>query len=335
MNFVEKMKKKAVEYGNKLVLPEGCEERTLKAARAIVDQKLASEVFLLGCNDEINNSAKNIGVSLEGLTLISPKKSEWLDNFADTYYEKRKAKGMTFEQAKEDMSQELGFASMMLVKGYADAMVAGALNTTADVLRAGLKIIGTEPGMKTASSCFLMDTKNPKLGADGVFIFSDCAVIPTPSSEQLADIACSAAKSCRTLAETEPIVAMLSFSSKGSGGDKDENILRVRNAVEILKERKPDFVFDGEIQLDCAIVPSVMQKKAADSPVKGMANTLIFPDLGAGNIGYKLVQRIAGAEALGPFLQGFAKPISDLSRGCSVEDIITTSAVTLVQAGKK
>lgn len=322
-------------YANRLVLPEGTEERTLKAARSIVDEKLVSELFLIGSDDAVSAAASKAGVKLDGIKIIDPKKSEWLDSFAESYYEKRKAKGMTLEQAKIEMSAELGFAAMMLVQDKADAMVAGALNTTADVLRAGLKVIGTLPGMKTASSCFLMDTKNPKLGANGVFIFSDCAVIPTPSSEQLADIACSAAISCRTFAGVEPIVAMLSFSTKGSGGDKDENILRVREAVKILQERKPDFVFDGEIQLDCAIVPSVMQKKAANSPVKGQANTLIFPDLGAGNIGYKLVQRIAGAEALGPFLQGFAKPISDLSRGCSVDDIITTSAVTLVQAGRK
>lgn len=335
MSFVERMKGLAREYGNTLVLPESCEERTLKAAQIIVKEKLVSSLFLIGDKDKIAEAAKNAGVSLDGISIEDPKTSQWLDGFSAAYYEKRKAKGITEEQARAEVSTELGFAAMALSQGKADAMVAGALNTTADVLRAGLKMVGTQAGMKTASSCFLMDTKNPKLGANGVFIFSDCAVIPTPTSEQLADIAMSAAQSCRTFAGTEPVVAFLSFSTKGSGGDKDENILRVREAVGILKERKPDFVFDGEIQLDCAIVPSVMQKKAPDSAVKGQANTLIFPDLGAGNIGYKLVQRIAGAEALGPFLQGFAKPVSDLSRGCSIEDIVTTSAVTLVQAGKK
>ena len=335
MSFVDKMKRQARDFGNVLVLPESKEERTLKAARIIMDEKLVSRLILVGNKAEVENEAEKIGVKLTGIDIIEPKTSPLLENAVSAYYEKRKAKGLTKEQAIEEVVKDLGFGAMLVALGEADAMVAGALNTTADVLRAGLKVIGTLPGMKTASSCFLMDTKNPKLGANGVFIFSDCAVIPTPSSEQLADIACSAAMSCRTFAGTEPIVAMLSFSTKGSGGDKDENILRVREAVKILEERKPDFVFDGEIQLDCAIVPSVMQKKAADSPVKGQANTLIFPDLGAGNIGYKLVQRIAGAEALGPFLQGFAKPISDLSRGCSVDDIITTSAVTLVQAGRK
>lgn len=335
MSFVEKMKELAREYQNTLVLPESCEERTLKAAQIIVAEKLVSNLFLIGSKDKVTKAAGSAGVKLDGIEIIEPEKSEWLDGFAQAYYEKRKAKGITPEQAREETCSELGFAAMALSQGKADAMVAGALNTTADVLRAGLKMVGTQKGMKTASSCFLMDTKNPELGANGVFIFSDCAVIPTPSAEQLADIAMSAAQSCKTFAGAEPIVALLSFSTKGSGGDKDENILRVREAVRILRERKAGFVFDGEIQLDCAIVPSVMQKKASDSPVRGQANTLIFPDLGAGNIGYKLVQRIAGAEALGPFLQGFAKPISDLSRGCSVEDIVTTSAVTLVQAGRK
>ena len=180
-----------------------------------------------------------------------------------------------------------------------------------------------------------METPVREYGKDGVFIFSDCSVVPTPSAEQLADIAFQAAESFRTFVEAEPVVALLSYSTKGSGGDKDENILRVREATKLVLERKPDFIFDGELQTDAAIVPSVMQKKAPNSEVKGQANTLIFPDLGSGNIGYKLVQRLAKAEAYGPFLQGFARPLSDLSRGCSVDDIVTTAAVTLVQAGKK
>jgi phosphate acetyltransferase len=179
-----------------------------------------------------------------------------------------------------------------------------------------------------------MQMKDSSWGSNGLMIFSDCAVIPTPSSEQLADIAVSAAKSCREFIGTDPVVALLSFSTKGSGG-KDENVLRVQEAVRLLGERKPDFAFDGELQADAALVPSVTQKKAPGSPITGKVNTIVFPDLGAGNIGYKLVQRLAGAEAYGPFLQGFAKPISDLSRGCSVEDIVVTAAVTLVQAGKR
>jgi len=232
------------------------------------------------------------------------------------------------------MAHVLRFGAMMVKKGFADSMVAGAENTTGDVLRAGLTVIGTAPGMKTASSCFVMDTKNKAFGTDGLLIFSDCAVIPTPSSEQLADIAVSAAKSCEDFIGAEPVVSLLSFSTKGSGG-KDENVLRVQEAVSLLKERNPGFLFDGEMQLDAALVPSVTEKKAPGSPVTGKVNTLVFPDLGAGNIGYKLVQRLASADAFGPFLQGFAAPISDLSRGCSVDDIVITSAVTLVQAGKK
>ena len=335
MGFVQEMKKKAQEYGNRLVFPEGTEDRTLKAARAIIDEKSASELFLIGDTDKVKAAAELVGIGLDGIRIIDPLKSEWLDSFIEAYYEKRKSKGMTEEEARAEVSKDLGFGAMMLTQDKADALVAGAFNTTANVLRTGLKIVGTKPGKKTASSCFLVDTKNPRLGVNGLFIFSDSAVNPEPTSEQLADIACSAAHSCRIFTGAEPIVALLSFSTKGSGGDKDENILRVREAIKILQERKPDFVFDGEMQLDCAIVPHVMKKKAPGSPVKGLANTLIFPDLGSGNIGYKLVERIAGAEAFGPFLQEFARPISDLSRGCSVDDIITTAAVTLVQAGKR
>lgn len=334
MSFVASMMEKARSYGNRLVLPEGNESRTVQAARKILDEKIAREVFLLGSNKDVADTASAAGVSLDGITVIDPLESPWLDDFSDTYFEKRKAKGITAEQARLDMSHVLRFGAMMVKKGYADSMVAGAENTTGDVLRAGLTVIGTAPGMKTASSCFVMDLKNEKWGSDGLLIFSDCAVIPSPSSEQLADIAVSAAKSCREFLGAEPVVALLSFSTRGSGG-KDENVLRVQEAVSLLKERKPDFIFDGEMQLDAALVPSVTEKKAPGSPVAGKVNTLVFPDLGAGNIGYKLVQRLGCADAYGPFLQGFACPISDLSRGCTVDDIVTTSAVTLVQAGKK
>lgn len=335
MSFVETMKSKAKDYRNRLVLPEATEERTLRAARALSDAQMVSELFLIGNKAAVAAAAEKAGIGLTGLTVIDPAQSEWLGDFANTLYEKRKAKGMTPEQAKTDMADPLRFAAMMLVKEKADAMVAGAENTTADVLRAGLTIIGTKPGVKTASSCFVMDTKNAEWGANGVLIFSDCAVIPTPTSEQLADIASSAAESCRIFAGAEPVAALLSYSTKGSGGDKDENILRVREAVRLLGERNVSFAYDGEMQFDAAFVPSVTDKKAPGSPVRGKVNTLVFPDLGSGNIGYKLVQRLAKAEAYGPFLQGFAKPLSDLSRGCSVEDIIATAAVTLVQAGKK
>jgi len=335
MSFIEKMKRQARDFGNVLVLPESTEERTLKAARIIMDEKLVSKLILVGNKEEIEEAAGKASVKITGVDIVDPKHSPFLEKAASAYYEKRKEKGLTKEEAITEVVSDLGFAAMMLSLGEADAMVAGAKNTTSDVLRAGLKMIGTKPGMKTASSCFLMDTQNPHIGSNGILVFSDCAVLPSPSAEQLADIACSAAQSFVTYTGADPIVALLSYSTKGSGGDKDPNILKVREAYQILKDRRVHFTFDGEIQLDCALVPSVMQKKAPDSPVKGRANTLVFPDLAAGNIGYKLVQRLAGAEALGPFLQGFAKPISDLSRGCSVNDIVTTAAITLVQAGSK
>ncbi len=334
MNFIERMKATAKSYQNRLVLPEGTEQRTVKAARKILDEGIASSVTLIGPQIAVTEAATAAGVNLTGITVVDPATSPWLDEFAAAYYERRKAKGITPEQARADMSGFLRFGAMMVATGRADSMVAGAESTTADVLRAGLTVIGTAPGTKTASSCFVMQMPDKKWGADGLMIFSDCAVIPTPNAEQLADIATSAAKSCREFIGVDPVVALLSFSTKGSGG-KDEDVLRVQEAARILGERKPDFLFDGELQADAALVPSVTQKKAPGSPITGKVNTLVFPDLGAGNIGYKLVQRLAGAEAFGPFLQGFAKPISDLSRGCSVDDIVTTAAVTLVQAGKK
>ena len=334
MNFVEEMKKKACEYQNSLVLPEGAEERTVIAAAEIVKEKIAREVILLGKEADIKKTAESKGVSLDGITLMDPENSPWNDEFANEYYELRKSKGMTPEQAAADMKHFLRFGAMMVRLGKADAMIAGALSSTADVLRAGLTIIGTAPGMTAASSCFVMDTHNPKWGANGLMIFSDCAVIPLPSATQLADIAVSAADSCRQMIGAEPVVAMMSFSTKGSGG-KDENVLRVQEAVKLAKEKAPELLLDGELQADAALIPDVTEKKAPGSPITGKVNTLIFPDLGAGNIGYKLVQRLAGADAYGPFLQGFAKPISDLSRGCSADDIVATAAVTLVQAGKK
>ena len=334
MNFVEVMKKKAGALQNRLVLPEGTEERTVVAAAQIIKEKLVASVTLLGKKADIEKVAAAKGVSLAGINIIDPENSEWHDDFAAVYCELRAKKGMTMEQAHVDMKNALRFGAMMVRKNKADAMVAGALSATADVLRAGLTIIGTAPGMKTASSCFVMDMHNPKWGADGIMIFSDCAVVPCPTSEQLADIAGAAAESCRTMLGVEPVVAMMSFSTKGSGG-KDENVLRVQEGVRIAKEKFPSLCLDGEIQADAALIPSVTEKKAPGSPITGKVNTLIFPDLGAGNIGYKLVQRLAGADAFGPILQGFASPISDLSRGCSVEDIVITSAVTLVQAGKK
>ncbi|MDR1956500.1 MAG: phosphate acetyltransferase [Treponema sp.] len=327
MDFVKDMRQKAKSLQKKLVLPEGTEPRTVKAARILADEGLAAAVTLIGNASEIQQVAAKEGVKLDGIHLVDPASSPLLEKYAQEYYELRKKKGMTPEQAKLDMVAPLRWGAMMVRLGEVDAMVAGAESATADVLRAGLTIIGTIPGLKTASSCFVVQAPDPAWGVDGALIFSDCAVIPNPTAEQLADIAESAAQSCREFLAADPVVALLSFSTKGSADH--ENVQKVQAATELLKAKKPSFVFDGELQADAALVPSVTDKKAPGSPVRGKVNTLIFPDLGAGNIGYKLVQRLGKAEAFGPFLQGFAKPISDLSRGASVEDIVVTAAVTL------
>ena len=344
MNFVEEMKRKAKEYQNSLVLPEGTEERTVVAAAKIVAEKLASPVTLLGKKEDVEKVAKAKNVSLDGITIIDPAASEWLDDFGKEYFKLREGKVNKktgapevpdVQSAKDFMVKDpLSFGAMMVRMGKADSMVSGALSATADLLRAGLKVIGTAPGSKTASSCFVMDTHDASWGHEGLMIFSDCAVVPEPTSEQLADIAVAAAKSCRDLLGAEPAVAMLSFSTKGSGG-KAAPVLTVQEGVKLAHEKAPDLLLDGELQADAALIPSVTDKKAPGSPVRGKVNTIIFPNLNAGNIGYKLVQRLAHADAYGPVLQGFAKPISDLSRGCSSDDIVVTCAITLVQAGKK
>ena len=327
MAIIDKIKAKAKSDVKHIVLPEGEETRNVQAAVMIMKEGLA-KLTLLGNPDKVKEVAA--GADLTGIEIIDPATSDKCAAYAAALYELRKAKGMTEEQAAALVKDPMYYGIMMVKLGDADGLVSGAIHSTGDMLRPALQVIKAKPGMKTVSSCFLMECPNKTYGQDGVMIFSDCGVIPNPTAEELANIALGAADSARSLAGMEPRVAMLSFSTKGSA--KHDNVTKVQEATRIAKEMAPDLMLDGELQLDAAIVESVGQLKAPGSPVAGKANTLIFPDLQAGNIGYKLVQRLAGAEAYGPILQGIAKPCNDLSRGCSADDIVATVAITAVQA---
>ena len=329
MDLLKDFKARAKSDLKKIVLAEGEDERIIKAARAIAKENIA-EVTILGNRSKIMSTAIYHDVSLNSVNIIEPENSDYVAEFRDEFYELRKHKGLSKEKAEEIILDPLYFATMMIYCNKADGMVAGAVNATGNVLRPAFQIVKTEAGISTVSSAIIMVLKDKSFGHEGIMVFSDCAVNPAPNSEQLAEIALATADTTRRLMDIEPKVAMLSFSTKGSA--RHEYVEKVQKAVEIAHQNAPDLKLDGELQLDAAIVESVSARKAPDSKLKGDANVLIFPDLQSGNIGYKLVQRLAGAEAVGPILQGLAAPINDLSRGCSVEDIINLTAITALQA---
>ncbi|SJZ44621.1 phosphate acetyltransferase [Cetobacterium ceti] len=332
MSIIVEIREKAKALGNKIVLPEATDERVIRAAAEVVANKLATPV-LIGNKETILNFAKELNVSLEGAEIVDPTTYEKLDAYVAELHRKRAAKGMTEEKAKEILTSDVNFFGAMMVKfGDVSGMVSGSDSPTANVLRAGIQVVGTKPGIKTVSSVFLMELSQNQDKYGDILVFGDCAVIPEPTSEQLADIATEAAATAKSVAGIDPKVALMSFSTKGSA--KHDSVDVVKEAGNILRERNADFKFEEELQADAALVKAVGAKKAPNSTVAGSANVLIFPNLAAGNIGYKLVQRLANAEAYGPLIQGLGAPINDLSRGCSVEDIVNLTAITSVQAGK-
>jgi phosphate acetyltransferase len=330
MDLLEKIKAKARTHNKRIVLPESLEERTLKAADELLRDGIA-RIVLLGNPDEIRSEAEKYGLENIGkASIIDPLSHEKKEEYIDLMVELRKHKGLSREEASKLIEDPLYLATLMIKNGDADGEVAGAMNATGDVLRPAFQYVKTLPGISVVSGAFIMILKDREFGEDGIIVFADCAVHPDPTDRELAEIAVATAGTTRAIAGFEPRIAMLSFSTKGSA--KHEHVDKVVNATRIAKEMEPGLQIDGELQADAAIIESIGNKKAPGSSIAGKANVLVFPTLDVGNIAYKLVQRLAQAEAIGPVLQGMAAPINDLSRGCSVSDIVNLAAITANQA---
>ena len=330
MDLLHQIQENAQKNQKRIVLPEGAEIRTLKAANIILEKKIAQCILIGEPENILAEAKKNNLVHIEKAVLVNPDQHDKYDTYVDLLMDIRKHKGLSAENARQLVKNPLYLSTLMIKNGDADGEVAGAISATGDVLRPAFQIVKTKPGIKVVSGAFIMVLPNKNFGDNGVMIFADCAVNPAPNENELAEIAMASADTAKSVAKIDPRVAMLSFSTKGSASH--EVVDKVINATNIIKQKMPDLKIDGELQADAAIVESIAKRKAPESNIAGKANVLVFPDLSSGNIAYKLVQRMANAEAIGPILQGMAAPINDLSRGCSVEDIVNMVAVTANQA---